>query len=655
MIMEENEQQIAGQPQPVQQPDVTTEQPQPVESATASPAQAMEYLQPQQPTEQPQEAPPAEAPQQYEQPQEVQPAEQQPQYAEQPQEPQPTEQPVYEQPQEALPAETQSVQGTEQPAEAPQQYEQPQEVQPTEQQPQYAEQPQEAQPVYEQSQEQPVYEQPQEVPQPAEPQPVYEQQPEAQAYPQQPTEPQQYEQPQESAEDFPPLVYEIQEPVSPKPKPKLRKTGAKPVIAPLINNPEGTVKKTGQRTRRRSGVRFTPPSGALPIIRSAADITDGTEDGIPTAEESAVAGSRRVTKSRVALFIDIDGTNISRDNLEELFYTVTARQQILFAKIYGYGEDKAEFDDIIQKYNVQVAGKLDSKSMYGNRIDPRVLLDAYECASKNKSVLDTVFVWCAPCELSYMFERIIKLGVATATIDNPYFDCNNQWTSTKIKLFSPYSPIYDPNYAYGYDQQQYDYDYTQQQAQQPEYYEQPAQGESPAPAPEPVPAPVPQPAAEPPASIPEPTPAFTPTPEPEPAFAPMPEPIPEPVSIQSAPVTEQEELTPEQMAEQMPWLLPETPAEQAAGMEQTPPQPQPNKEDDFEPEPEGVEIHENYGFGSEADRDTKPPETEEDNRMMVIDMMKEMGMDFGQGGGNEQAMAGMMGEDSNGGGNLDDI
>ena len=428
--------------------------------------------------------------------------------------------------------------------------------------------------------------------------------------------------------EFPPLTQEYQQPATPKPRTRLPRTGAKPVLSPLVNNPDGTTTPK-RRTRRSAGVRFTPPSGALPVVRSAADITEGTEDGVATAENPTTGSRRRVTKSRIALFIDIDGTNISRDNLEELFYSITARQEILFAKIYGYGEDKVEFDDIIQKYNIQTAGRLDSKASYGNRIDPRVLLDAYECASKNKTILDTVFVWCAPCELSYMFERIIKLGVATSTIDNPYFDCNNQWTSNKIKLFSPYSPFYDPNYAYGYDQAQYQQQYDYSAAQQ-QYYEQPAQQ-----AYVPEPAPVAQPA---------PTPA--PVQEAQPAYS-APAPAPAPVQ-QLTP----DQMTPEQIAEQMPWLIPETPPDQPQ-MQQQYQQPQ-QQDDDFEPEPEGVTMNITESYNSEADMD-KPPETEEDNRMMVIDMMKEMGMDFNQQVSDSDQMAGMMGEDTSGGGNLDDI
>ncbi|MDR1917430.1 MAG: NYN domain-containing protein, partial [Christensenellaceae bacterium] len=254
-------------------------------------------------------------------------------------------------------------------------------------------------------------------------------------------------------------------------------SGAKPVVAPLINQLPDTEQPKAEKKKTRARKtpvkkKFTPPSGAISIVRSAPNI--GTDSGIPALAKIPIdiGGTRtqRVKKATIALFIDIDNTNMTKDNLEELFYSITARQQIIFVRIYGYGEDKTEYDDIIEKYNIHTVGKLISKTTMGNLVDFRVVLDAYECAIKNQKVVDTIFVWTAPCELSYVFEKINELGVATSTIDNPAFDCDNKWTTTKVKLFSYYDPTlvyYAPMQDQAYYGQQPIYEQTQAYMEQP--------------------------------------------------------------------------------------------------------------------------------------------------------------------------------------------
>jgi hypothetical protein len=449
------------------------------------------------------------------------------------------------------------------------------------------------------------------------------------------------------------------------------RSGAKPVVAPLINiDPTQKPARKKREPRKPTAIKFKPPTGAIDLVRSAPNIPIATDTDIPTITEDAIpvsgVHSRRVTKSRIAMFIDIDSTNISKDNLEELFSTITARQQILFAKIYGYDETRAELNDLIEKYNIRTAGKLDSKAIYGNRVDFRVLMDAYECVIKNSRVTDTVFVWTAPCELSYLFEKIINMGVATSTIDNPNFDCENEWCSDKIKLFSYYDPIAQmyPDQQYGYDytgqpyEQQTVYDHTaydqtayDQTAYDQTAYDQTAYDQTA------VETPVyQQPAYE--------TPVYEqPSPD-QPVYE---QPTYEQPAVEE-PVYEQpvyeQPVAEEPVVEQPLYEQPATeqPIEQEIQQSEQDiisastdaPAPQQNKEDDFEPELDEVKITMKEGFGSEADMDSKPPETEEDNRMMVMDMMKDMGFDFGTGGGDTSGEMSQMNE-PNQAGNLDDI
>jgi hypothetical protein len=520
-------------------------------------------------------------------------------------------------------------------------------------------------------------------------------------------------------------------------------SGAKPIIAPLINAAPNTEKKPVQRKKRERKTtvkKFTPPSGAISILRSAPSIPKSAS-GAPVAAEIPIdlSGTKlqRVKKSAVAMFIDIDNTNMTKDNLEELFYSITARQQIIFVRIYGYGPDKTEYDDIIAKYNILTVGKLLGKSTAENLVDFRVLLDAYECAVKNPKVVDTIFVWTAPCELSYLFEKIVELGVATATIDNPAFDCDNKWTSTKVKLFSPYDPTfvyYAPMQDQAYYGQQPVYEQTQaymeqpitQQmyVQQPVYEQQPVYAQNYAQPPMPDQSYMQPPVYEQPAQMPAheqysqryeqpqgqfvaslsaqqqeqfvaPLPAQQPQPKPQPQeqfAAPKPKPAqnyqqpahkqPTP-ALASAPKSAyeqpQEQYT-EPMYDQQPAYdrpsgqMPpqeETYGQQPAynqNYEQAPPAQEMSEEeasqivrkkkneDDFEVETDEVPLNVSYGFGSEADMEEKPPETEQDNRMMVMDMMKEMGFDFNQNGGGENAAGPeVYGSEDDSSGGLDDI
>jgi len=147
-----------------------------------------------------------------------------------------------------------------------------------------------------------------------------------------------------------------------------------------------------------------------------------------------------ISKPRIAMFIDVDNVGISRENLLEILFYINGKYQIEQCKLYGFNEDTLPgIRDIAAEYNMTTIGKMKFKQTGINCLDSRLLVDAYECAENNKQKIDMIFIWCYPCDLEQLFEKMIKLGVNTSTIDNSIFDCKNKYVSQTFKLYSPYN------------------------------------------------------------------------------------------------------------------------------------------------------------------------------------------------------------------------
>ena len=145
-------------------------------------------------------------------------------------------------------------------------------------------------------------------------------------------------------------------------------------------------------------------------------------------------------KPRIALFIDVDNVGISRENLLEIIFYANGKYQIDQCSLYGFSDETLPgIREIAAEYNVTTIGKMKFKQSGVNCLDSRLLIDAYECALNNHQRIDMVFVWCYPCDLSELFEKMQNLGVNTATIENNAFDCKNRFVSQTFKLYSPYN------------------------------------------------------------------------------------------------------------------------------------------------------------------------------------------------------------------------
>lgn len=161
-----------------------------------------------------------------------------------------------------------------------------------------------------------------------------------------------------------------------------------------------------------------------------------------------------VSKPNIAMFIDVDNVGISRENLLEIIFYVNGKYQIEQCKLYGFSDDTLPgVQDIANEYNMVTVGKMKFKQTGVNCLDSRLLIDAYECALNNRQKIDMIFVWCYPCDLTELFEKIVNLGVNTSTIENNLFDCKNKFVSQTFKLYSPYNFTLD-QVSYGKVQNQ---------------------------------------------------------------------------------------------------------------------------------------------------------------------------------------------------------
>lgn len=192
-------------------------------------------------------------------------------------------------------------------------------------------------------------------------------------------------------------------------------------------------------TKRKSTVSKSVNDNTENI--SLENLTETEPSKAPNRTPNAkLANKIASSKPRIALFIDVDNVGISRENLLEILFFANGKFQIELCKLYGFSEDTLPgIREIATAYNVSTVGKMKFKPTGANCLDSRLLIDAYECAINNRQKVDMIFVWCYPCDLSNLFEKIVALGVNTATIENSIFDCKNKFVSQTFKLYSPYN------------------------------------------------------------------------------------------------------------------------------------------------------------------------------------------------------------------------
>ncbi|MCL2569890.1 MAG: NYN domain-containing protein [Firmicutes bacterium] len=145
-------------------------------------------------------------------------------------------------------------------------------------------------------------------------------------------------------------------------------------------------------------------------------------------------------REKFAVFIDIDNTNASVTNLMEIFSVLKSRGEILFAKIYGYSDDKVnEFEEFIISERVETIGKMRYKIDDKSTIDTRLITDAIRITAQHE--FDTVFIWAGVGDMVPLFSALKENNVNTASVDIDDFDTQNRFVDQRLKLFSEYTSV----------------------------------------------------------------------------------------------------------------------------------------------------------------------------------------------------------------------
>lgn len=196
--------------------------------------------------------------------------------------------------------------------------------------------------------------------------------------------------------------------------------------------------------RTSSGAKTTSTKSSVAKVASSAkkSTVSPSKSITKTTTKPSAKPANKVSSSKphIAMFIDVDNVGISRENLMEILFYANGKYQIDLCKLYGFSDETLPgIRDIANEYNVILDGKMKFKQPGVNCLDSRLLIDAYECAVNNKGKIDMIFVWCYPCDLTNLFEKIIALGINTSTINNSVFDCKNKFVSQTFKLYSTYN------------------------------------------------------------------------------------------------------------------------------------------------------------------------------------------------------------------------
>jgi len=172
----------------------------------------------------------------------------------------------------------------------------------------------------------------------------------------------------------------------------------------------------------------TAKPAATPKAPSAAKPAVGAKAG-----GTGTAVKKKPGMPTIAVFIDVDNTNASRDNLLEIFTNLNLRGTVVSGKLYGYDTDSG-FDDLVKQYKLQTVGKA-AKDGSASVVDARLVVDAMVAAGSKKQ--EYIFVWAGVGDLSALFQQIKQLKGKTFTLDVPGHASENQFVDQKMRLFSP--------------------------------------------------------------------------------------------------------------------------------------------------------------------------------------------------------------------------
>ncbi|MCL2851265.1 MAG: NYN domain-containing protein [Firmicutes bacterium] len=186
-----------------------------------------------------------------------------------------------------------------------------------------------------------------------------------------------------------------------------------------------------------------PPSHVSPIMPRP-----GVLQGIPIptmGRPSFVHSQMNAARSfgrggdRIALFIDIDNTGASLDNLMEVVSHLRGNGSIVYGKLYGYTDDKiAKFEEFVAENRLETIGRMRFKQKNVSVADPRLIVDVMRLNLINE--FDSVFIWTGIGDLVPLYSMIRDKGTKVYVIDLPELDTQNRFV-TRIKLFSLVNPI----------------------------------------------------------------------------------------------------------------------------------------------------------------------------------------------------------------------
>ncbi|MCL2846784.1 MAG: NYN domain-containing protein [Firmicutes bacterium] len=157
----------------------------------------------------------------------------------------------------------------------------------------------------------------------------------------------------------------------------------------------------------------------------------------------AMARPVRNRGDRIAVFVDLDNTGASLDNIIEIFSSLAGRGDIVYGKFYGYGDDRVDmFEEFIAEHRIETTGLQRLRQNGVSVVDIRLVVDALRITSENQ--FDAVFVWAGVGDLIPLFSQLKDMGTQTITVDIPQFDTQNKFVDTKLRLFSKHEMHVEP-------------------------------------------------------------------------------------------------------------------------------------------------------------------------------------------------------------------
>ena len=174
--------------------------------------------------------------------------------------------------------------------------------------------------------------------------------------------------------------------------------------------------------------RPIPTSPVKPVVKQP----------VPTIHRGGIAKTAPTynpNTSHIAVFIDLDNTNASLDNLMEIFAALQARGTVVYGKVYGYGDAMVDiFDEFLIEHGMETAGRMRLREEGVSVVDTRLVLDALRLNEANR--FDKVFVWAGAGDLIPLFSQLREQGTHTMTVDLENFDTRNRFVDERIRLFS---------------------------------------------------------------------------------------------------------------------------------------------------------------------------------------------------------------------------